>query len=173
MAASPSPVPPHVRLAAPADVPVIRDLASRIWNAVYPGIITREQIDYMLNWMYAEDTLREEIREKDVRYFLMAAGGDDVAFAAYGPQEAVGLAKLHKLYLLPELHGRGLGSRLLQHVHRHAAEAGYTRMILQVNKRNRDAIRAYRRNGYTTERDAVFDIGNGFVMDDYVMARDL
>lgn len=81
--------------------------------------------------------------------------------------------KLHKLYLLPELHGHGLGSRLLQHVEHEARKLGGCRMILTVNKRNAKAIAAYQRNGFVIAESVVTDIGGGFVMDDYVMAKDL
>ena len=81
--------------------------------------------------------------------------------------------KLHKLYLLPELHGRGLGSRLLQHVESEVRAGAGRRLILSVNKRNTQAIAAYRRNGFVIAESVVTDIGGGFVMDDYVMAKEL
>jgi ribosomal protein S18 acetylase RimI-like enzyme len=80
--------------------------------------------------------------------------------------------KLHKLYLLPELHDRGLGSRLLQQVEGEVRTGGARRLILSVNKRNIKAITAYKRNGFVIVESVVTDIGNGFVMDDYIMAKD-
>jgi diamine N-acetyltransferase len=156
-----------------ADLPAISKLAGGIWRACYPGIITNEQIDYMLGRMYLPDVLRDEIRSKGIRYDRLL--GDDrlVGFASYGPTVEPGVMKLHKLYLLPELHGRGLGSRLLQQVEREVRAAGGRRMILSVNKRNARAIAAYQRNGFVIADSVVTDIGNGFVMDDYIMAKDL
>ncbi|HEX7470237.1 MAG TPA: GNAT family N-acetyltransferase, partial [Verrucomicrobiae bacterium] len=81
--------------------------------------------------------------------------------------------KLHKLYLLPETHGRGLGSLLLQHCEREAGKLGARRLMLAVNKRNAKAIAAYQRNGFAVADSVVTDIGGGFVMDDYIMAKDL
>jgi ribosomal protein S18 acetylase RimI-like enzyme len=80
--------------------------------------------------------------------------------------------KLHKLYLLPELHGRGLGSFLMQHCEQEVRAAGAQRLMLSVNKRNTKAIAAYRRNGFAIAESVVTDIGGGFVMDDYVMAKE-
>jgi GNAT superfamily N-acetyltransferase len=80
--------------------------------------------------------------------------------------------KLHKLYLLPEMQGRGLGSRLLQQVEGEVRTGGARRLILSVNKRNTKAITAYKRNGLVIVESVVTDIGNGFVMDDYIMAKD-
>ena len=60
---------------------------------------------------------------------------------------------------------------LLRHVEQRAAQLQCRRVYLQVNKHNESAIAVYRRNGYEVERAARFDIGNGFVMDDYIMGK--
>ncbi|MGB8369536.1 MAG: N-acetyltransferase family protein [Limisphaerales bacterium] len=159
--------------ATEADLPAIAKLAGVIWRACYPGIITSEQIDYMLARMYALDVLRDEIRSQGVRYDLLLVDGKPAGFASYGPTSEPGAMKLHKLYLLPELHGRGLGSRLLQPVEREVRAGGMRRLMLSVNKRNARAIDAYQRNGFVTADSVVTDIGGGFVMDDYIMAKDL
>jgi ribosomal protein S18 acetylase RimI-like enzyme len=48
---------------------------------------------------------------------------------------------------------------------------GRSTLTLQTNKRNVDAIAFYHKAGFTVREEAVFDIGNGFVMDDYVMKK--
>jgi GNAT superfamily N-acetyltransferase len=159
--------------ATEADLPAISKLAGVIWRAYYPGIITLEQIDYMLARMYAFEVLRDEISSQGIRYDQLLVAGKPAGFAAYGPAAEPGVMKLHKLYLLPEMQGRGLGSFLLQQVGREARAAGARRLILGVNKRNARAIAAYQRNGFRVVESVVTDIGGGFVMDDYVMARDL
>ena len=151
----------------------ISELAGVIWRACYPGIITNEQIDYMLARMYSPDVLRDEIRSQGIRYDRLQVDGKPAGSAAYGPTSEPGVMKLHKLYLLPEMHGRGLGSRLLQHVEREVRAGAGRRLILSVNKRNTKAIAAYRRNGFVIAESVVTDIGNDFVMDDYVMAKEL
>jgi diamine N-acetyltransferase len=158
--------------AAETDLPVIAALAGAIWRACYPGIITHAQIDYMLARMYALEVMRDEIRTQGIRYDLLFADGKPVGFASYGPASEPGVMKLHKLYLVAERHGRGLGSHLLQHVEREVRRLGARRLMLAVNKRNAKAIAAYQRNGFVVVESVVTDIGGGFVMDDYVMAKD-
>jgi len=184
--------------AAEADLSAISELAGVIWRACYPGIITHAQIDFMLARMYALDMMREEIRSQGIHYDCLIVEGKMAGFASYGPtdqvavlgnvsssmegtprggartaQRAVPTFKLHKLYLLPELHGRGLGSRLLQHCEQQTRAAGAHRLILAVNKRNTKAIAAYHRNGFVIAESVVTDIGGGFVMDDFIMAKAL
>ena len=159
--------------ATEAGLPAISELAGVIWRACYPGIITSEQIDYMLARMYSLDVLRDEIRSQGIRYDRLLLDGELAGFASYGPTSEPGVMKLHKLYLLPELHGRGLGSRLLQHVEGEVRAGAGRRLILSVNKRNAKAIAAYQRNGFRIVESVVTDIGGGFVMDDYIMAKEL
>ena len=174
--------------ASETDLPVISRLAGVIWRACYPGIIATAQIDYMLARMYALDTMREEIQSQGIHYKLLFVGGQPAGFASYGPvvgtprrpesfrgtaPRAVPAFKLHKLYLLPELQGCGLGSWLLQHCEQEVRAAGARRLILSVNKRNARAIAAYRRTGFVIAESVVTDIGGGFVMDDYIMAKEL
>jgi GNAT superfamily N-acetyltransferase len=154
-------------------LPAISELAGVIWRACYPGIITNEQIDYMLARMYSLDVLRDEIRSQGIRYERLLLDGELAGFASYGPTSEPGVIKLHKLYLLPELHGRGLGSLLLQQVEREVRAGGVRRLMLSVNKRNAKAIAAYQRNGFRIVESVVTDIGGGFVMDDYIMAKKL
>jgi diamine N-acetyltransferase len=152
-------------------LPAISELAGIIWRACYPAIISDAQIDYMLARMYSPDVLRDEIRSQGIRYHRLLMDERLVGFASYGPTVEPGVMKLHKLYLLPELHGRGLGSRLLQQVEREVRAGGGRRLILSVNTRNAKAIAAYRRNGFVIADSVVTDIGGGFVMDDYIMAK--
>jgi GNAT superfamily N-acetyltransferase len=157
---------------AEANLPAVSELAGVNWCACYPVIITNEQIDYMLARMYSLDVLRDEIRSQGIRYDQLLVDGKLAGFASYGPASQPSVMKLHKLYLLPELHGRGLGSYLLQHCEQEVCAAGARRLMLSVNKRNTKAIAAYQRNGFVIAESVVTDIGGGFVMDDYVMVKE-
>ncbi len=159
--------------AAEAHLPALAELAGFIWRQHYPGIISPAQIDYMLARMYSLETLREQIRSKDIWFVRLLVDDRFVGFASCGPTPASGVMKLHKCYLLPEMHGRGLGSLLLQHCERAVCQLGARRLILAVNKRNLKAVAAYQRNGFTVADSVITDFGSGFVMDDYIMAKDL
>ncbi len=161
-----------IRQVTPEDIPTVRTLASEIWLEYYPAILSHEQIDYMLAWMYAPEVIRAEL-DAGVVWELGFLESQTAGFLSYVLQEDRLEVKLHKLYLRPSLHGQGLGRQLLTHVTCHAQAMGARRIRLQVNKRNERAIRAYQRAGFRVAESIVSSIGGGFVMDDYVMSLDL
>lgn len=163
----------ELRPATEAEIPLIQTLAHRIWAEVYPGIISPEQIEFMLGWMYSGEQLQREIREEEVRFFLLCREGSPIGFAALGPGEQPHEAHLHKLYLLPEFHGQGLGSAALARLKEQARSRGARHLSLRVNRKNHNAIRCYQRCGFRIERHLVSSIGGGFVMDDHWMRADL
>lgn len=155
----------------------IRDLAGLIWRAHYPGIISLEQIEYMLARMYDLDVLASELRG-GMTYFRALAGDALVGFASTGPVKPVSGAeqesvtfKLHKLYVHPGHQRVGVGAALLEAVRNHARAHGATALVLNVNKRNAKAIAMYQKHGFVLAGSVVVDIGNGFVMDDFVMKQ--
>lgn len=164
---------PYIRSVTEADLPAIAQLAGVIWRAHYPGIISREQIEYMLDKMYSLETLRDEILLGGVRHELLLVGDEWAGFAALGPTERSRQFKLHKLYLSQVWQGQGMGSMLLRHCEHEARKLGADHLLLTVNKRNAKAIDAYKRNGFVITKSVVMDIGGGFVMDDYVMNKEL
>jgi GNAT superfamily N-acetyltransferase len=151
-----------------ADIPAVRALAGCIWRAYYPGIISPEQIEYMLERMYAPEVIREELAA-GVIWELLVDGDRPVGFLSCAYEPEGGKLKLSKLYVLPEWHGRGIGQQMLAWVKAKALAFGAKQIYLTVNKRNARAIRAYERAGFRIADAVVSDIGCGFVMDDYVM----
>ena len=156
------------------DISDLQADARAIWLECYRGIISHEQIEYMLDWMYSRDTIEREIEHENIDYYFIYHDDRKLGFCSMGPYpEIAGRAKLHKLYLYPEFHGKGFGSASLLKVCSLAEEQGYDSICLNVNKNNLSAVKAYERNGFIKEKSVVNDIGNGYVMDDYVMLKDL
>lgn len=151
-------------------IPIIQKIADFTWPVAYKDIISREQINYMLGLMYSKESLENQFNALGHSFFIaFDKNNEPVGFAGCSPADAnQPTFKLHKLYVLPELQGKGAGKLLLKKVMEHSKSKNTRRMELQVNKKNK-AVDFYKRNGFTIYRELVLDIGNGFVMDDYLM----
>jgi ribosomal protein S18 acetylase RimI-like enzyme len=153
------------------ELPEVQRLAGLIWRAHYPGIITHEQIDYMLERGYALDALGGFLDAPGRGLELASVDGELAGFAAWYVTDHPAEAKLDKLYVLQSLQRGGVGGQLIACVEGHARAAGARTLVLNVNKNNTQAIRAYEKRGFTIREAVVVDIGGDFVMDDYVMAK--
>ncbi|MBE0624811.1 MAG: GNAT family N-acetyltransferase [Burkholderiales bacterium] len=153
------------------DIDAVIGLAGVIWRQHYPGIISTEQIDYMLAQRYTPALIRAQMQSGSAWWEQALVGSRMIGFAQY---ELYGRSmKLDKLYLHLDFQHRGYGARMLAHIEDVARRRGLGAVRLNVNKQNLKAITAYRRSGYETVESVVADIGGGYVMDDYVMEKKL
>ena len=155
-----------------ADLPKVRDLAERIWRSSYAELLSPGQIEYMLDWMYSLERLRRDWTSGVVFHWPIV-DQIPVGYMATQTDPHAAVLHLHKLYVLPQFQGKGLGGRLLEHAFQAATQAGCRTVRLHVNKGNLRAIACYHRHGFLKEASVVNDIGGGYFMDDYVMVRPL
>ncbi len=158
---------------AETDFAAVAHLADTIWRSHYTSMITMAQIDYMLDGRYAPERLRAYL-DSDLRWMMVLRDHEiPIGYCSYSLGEHADDMKLEQLYLLPEYKGQGLGGGMLRHVETQSRALGRLMLYLTVNKGNTDAIALYRKSGFVVREDVVFDIGNGYVMDDHVMEKQL
>ena len=152
------------------DIALIQDLARRSWESAYAEILSAEQIEYMLTTMYSEKEIRGHLQNPDYHYYLIFNESDHSfkGFLGYENRYEQGTTKLHRIYLVPESKGRGIGKQALDFLKRMVSETQDSRIVLNVNKENK-AMKFYESQGFTVYKEIVVDIGKGFVMDDYEM----
>lgn len=128
----------------------------------------------MLNLMYSEDSLKDQMENKKHQFLILEVDAEPSGFAAYSKKSEAesSLFRLHKLYLLPALHGTGLGKKLLTEVERVTHDEGAEKLELNVNRKN-PAYHFYTKNNFKILREEDIDIGKGFFMNDYVMIKNL
>lgn len=151
------------------DIPLIRELSFKIWPQTYAAIIPKEQIDYMLELMYSEDSLKKQMTEDSCRFIFVYDHERPVGFASFGPIEP-GIFKLHKIYILPDQQGKGTGRFVIDHIINTIKAENISALRLQVNRRNK-AKDFYEKLGFAVLYEFDFPIGNGYVMDDYLMEK--
>ena len=157
------------------DFDTVAKLADTIWRAHYASMISMAQIDYMLDGRYVPERMRQYLDSDQRWMWVLRVDGKPAGYCSCSltDDDDDDAMKLEQLYLLSTHKGQGLGGAMLLHVEAHARALGRSRLYLTVNKGNTDSIAIYRRSGFVVREEAVFDIGNGYVMDDYVMEKPL
>lgn len=167
-----SPTPPITLLPAkPADIPLLQQLAHTIWHQVFNHIITPAQTDLMLSKMYDPTTLTREM-SSGVVWKIMREAQTPIGYLSYS-MITPGECKLHKIYLQPEKHGRGLGQQLMADATDFARAQHAQTISLRVNRANFKALRAYRAFGFREVESIDWEFAPGFILNDYKMAKDL
>jgi ribosomal protein S18 acetylase RimI-like enzyme len=162
----------HIISANISDIPAIQAVASRAWAHTFRDILSDSQIAYMMQLMYSDESLHRQMAEENHRYFLAKSQDNALGYMSIEHNcEGTGKTKIHKAYILPEEQQKGIGKRLFSLAEAKAREVGDTAIYLNVNKFNANAIAFYHRTGYSLIREEVIDIGDGFVMDDFVFEK--
>jgi len=155
---------------APDELPLVSEMAAKIWPDAYKGINTPGQTAYMLEIMYSPEAMKKDISD-GIIYDWIHCEGEPVGFLAAGPVSYGAPCFLHKCYVLTEAQGSGSGKAAIKLLFALLREAGSPLLKLRVNRKNSRAIGFYQTLGFAIEAEDVLDIGGGFVMDDYIMAK--
>ncbi|OIN57769.1 GNAT family N-acetyltransferase [Arsenicibacter rosenii] len=159
--------------ASTADIAAIRRIAHQTWPETFGAILSAEQIAYMLDWMYASQALEAQMTTGGHQFFLAMDGEEPVGFVSCQPDyKDTPTIKVHKLYILPDQQGKGVGRLLLEKVAGVAKKQGNTTLSLNVNRYNK-AVAFYEKTGFSVAGQENIDIGNGFLMEDYIMEKPL
>lgn len=149
-----------------ADLDKIIVLAHKIWNDHYPEIIGQEQVDYMLKKMYDSESLKQQILNNDL-FFIAYTNEKEAPIAFISIKEVEnGSFFIHKFYVDTQTQRSGVGRAFFEFV---VKNFNPEVIRLQVNRMNYKAINFYFKNGFTIEKVADFDIGDGYFMNDFVM----
>lgn len=163
----------HLDPLSESDFDTVAKLADTIWHSHYSSMISTTQIEYMLDGRYVPERMRQYLDSDQRWMWVLRVDGEPAGYCSCSLGEHADEMKLEQLYLLSTHKGKGLGGYMLRHVEAQARALARPRLYLTVNKGNTDSIAIYRKSGFVVREEAVFDIGNGYVMDDYVMEKRL
>lgn len=160
----------NIRKANLEDCMLISQLAAQTFPWTYRNILTKEQIDYMMDWMYSLPNLQQQMKDGHTFYIISSETGSPCGYVSVRLESGT-LYHLEKIYVLPEAQGKGYGKALFlqaeEHVRKQANRVTAT-MELNVNRYNK-ALNFYKKMGMTCDRQGDFPIGNGYYMNDYIM----
>ena len=168
----------EIRRASNSDLATIHEMAEVVFRQTYRIILSPDQMDYMMEWMYSLPNLEKQVAHGHTYY---------IAWDGQEPQGYLSVRKdsvdsdgtevwhLEKIYVMPSAQGTGLGHKLLETAKQHVRDNKSSlkaRIELNVN-RNNPAVGFYKHQGLTILRQGDFPIGNGYYMNDYIMGLDV
>ena len=128
-------------------------------------------MEYMLRKFQTPEAIGHQIREEGLRYYLAVSGADAVGYLAVIPKP--GELYLSKFYLEATSRGKGHGREMMVFVESLARENGCTRISLVTNKHNERTLKVYQKLGFRVESATETDIGEGYVMDDFRLVKEI
>jgi len=161
----------NIRLATLTDINVIHNLANRIWPEAYQNVLSQEQILFMLEDMYSQESLKAQFEKGNI-FLIAEAYKKPLGFASYSLfNKLQSIFKIHKLYILPQEQGKGVGKLLIDEIKEASKAAGGKILELNVNRENPSF------NFYTKLGFKVFEEVNipyhQYILNDYVMRTEL
>ena len=148
----------------------VREIAEITWPVAFGDILSKEQLAYMMNMMYSEEVLEKQLHSGH-EFYLFTEDGKELGFMGIEPgYKGKSQLKIHKLYILPNQQGKGIGQQFIALAEERAKELQQEILTLNVNRYNK-ALHFYEKLGFSNIRSEDIDIGQGYLMEDYVMEK--
>ncbi len=169
---------PLIRLATPADVPLLCHLGAATFRETYRPISVPRDVDDYADEHFTPARVEAWFGQPCARTLLAFVGDAPVGYAhlrqakvpaCVGDREAI---ELSRLYLLASAQGSGLGGALMTTLLAHAVDLGARTLWLGAYDRNTKALAFYARRGFTQAGTHDFEFG-GQVHADPVFTRAL
>jgi ribosomal protein S18 acetylase RimI-like enzyme len=152
------------------DIQIVQNLAREIWDEHYSSILSQDQIDYMLDLFYSKKAIENDIKAGitwDILWY------DEIPVGYISCKIEPKKVHLSKIYLKAEMRGKGLGKFMLNRAFQITESKNINYIYLNVNKNNQNSIQFYLNNGFKINNEGIFDIGKGYVMDDFIMEKSI
>jgi ribosomal protein S18 acetylase RimI-like enzyme len=155
------------------DIKQIQNIVNITWPITYGEILSKEQLDYMLGLFYSTEALTEQYNKKVQLFYMIDEDETNIGFIGIEHNyNGEALTKIHKIYLLPETQGKGIGKKVIDEIGKLALENNSKALLLNVNRFN-TALGFYKKIGFEVKEEVDIEIGNGYLMEDYVMKKKL
>ena len=166
----------------------LANMAGEIWREYWPDRIGADQTEYMVEQFQTYEAICRDMHEHEYEYWFVVEGpyglrqDTIMACVAQGSAHIVGYTGGHneletnrffisKIYLYKEERGKHFASQIIEFYNTLCLGRRLDAMYLTVNKYNELGVRAYKSNGFEVIDSVETDIGEGFIMDDFIMER--
>lgn len=133
----------QINLISKEDMEIVRNLAHEIWPVAYKNILKPHEIQNMLEKIYSVNNLQQEMESGHV-FWVVKERGMNIGFASAYIEDLN--LWLKKLYILPEMQGKGYGKFFISEIVKHFNNA--KTILLYVNSSNTPAQKFYEKLGF-------------------------
>lgn len=155
------------RVSSERDIKNLETLADEIWHQHFITILSADQIDYMVDKFQSYEAMTNQMLNQGYEYYFIVVDGETVGYT--GIKNDVDKLFLSKLYVKKDFRGKRYASEVFEQLKAVCRLRRLKSIWLTVNRFNDSTIAVYEKKGFQTIRTQVTDIGEGYVMDDYVM----
>jgi len=159
------------RVQSEEDIKELARIADEVWHQHFITILSPEQIDYMVDKFQSEHAMKKQMETEGYEYYFLVEDGKNVGYTGF--REDGEKLFLSKLYILKDYRGKGHASEAFAFLEAICKERALTAIWLTVNRYNDNTIAIYKKKGFEIIRTQIADIGNGYVMDDYIMEKEI
>lgn len=168
----------NITQATETDIPFIKSMADVVFRNTYSSILTAEQVEYMMEWMYSKQSLEKQFSDLHI-FFIAWCNGIPVGYVSIQKEsiteDNITVYHLHKLYVMPKWQNSGVGELLFKKACEYVTinkKSARSRIELNVNRLNK-AVGFYLKMGMKIAREGDFPIGDGYYMNDYIMSLEV
>jgi GNAT superfamily N-acetyltransferase len=152
-------------------VGTIQEIAYKTWPVTYKEILSDAQLKYMLELFYSENALNKNMTQDGHHFLLAIEDGICLGFAGiehnYNQNNRT---RIHKIYILPEAQGKGIGRLLIDEIETLAKENHSSHLSLNVNRFN-NALLFYQKLGFEIIKEEDIELHFGYLMEDFQMEK--
>ncbi|KAI1820145.1 acyl-CoA N-acyltransferase [Xylaria intraflava] len=179
----PEPVASDIQIgyAVASDAAAIAKIGADTFTATFGYAVPPDDLARFLESTYSETAIQANLNDPSLRTWAARdATGKVLAFVQLGrgrsrpclPGDAAEHAELGRLYVNTAVHGRGIGSRLIDAVEAEARAEGFKQLWLSVWEHNPRAEKLYLKRGYKRVGTTVFPTGETAHLD-FVLSKSL
>ena len=166
-----------IRKASPQDAEVISSIGKTSFEQAHPQAAPPDILSTYLANKFDAKTIEQELSDDKnlfhvVSYNLSEVGFSKIQFDVENSfVSASRIAKLERLYLLQEVHGKRIGQLFYEYIEELAISEGQSGFWLTVWVNNFRAIRFYEKNGFTIVGETQFSLSEGYSNPNHVMLK--
>jgi ribosomal protein S18 acetylase RimI-like enzyme len=143
-----------IKKATISDAHWIATLCHKQFQVAHDGAMLKEDLEYCVDMLFNEASVEEDISDPQNYYFIATTENAKLGCTKIssvqldlGKYEKHAL-ELTRVYVQPDCIGKGVGSKLMQHVIDHSKQNGITSLWLHVYEKNLSAIEFYLKWGF-------------------------